>query len=89
MGDGWLFDLPDAEMGCHPAETEGHGAPSGTHYISFCCDDIEATVAELEEKGVEFTGGVIDAGYGLTTRFRVPGGFEVELYEPRYTRESG
>ena len=45
VGDGWLiFDLPEAEMGCHPAEA-GDGRPPGTHDISFYCDDIEQTVA--------------------------------------------
>jgi len=86
VGDGWLiFDLPEADMGCHPAEASD-GQRSGTHYISFYCDDIEATVAELKSRGVEFTSGVRDAGYGLTTRFRMPGDFEVELYQPRYTK---
>src|SRR6266699_3118833 len=39
VGQGWLiFDLPEAEMGCHSADAEG--APSGTHQISFYCDDV-------------------------------------------------
>jgi catechol 2,3-dioxygenase-like lactoylglutathione lyase family enzyme len=86
LGDGWLiFDLPEADMGCHPAEAD-KGAPSGTHDISFYCDDIEQTVAELEARGVEFTGPVKDQGYGLVTHFRVPGGFAVQLYQPRYSK---
>ncbi len=84
VGDGWLiFDLPEADMGCHPAEG---GAPSGTHDISFYCDDIEATVRELKAKGVEFTGPVADRGYGLVTHIKVPGGFEVQLYQPLYSK---
>jgi catechol 2,3-dioxygenase-like lactoylglutathione lyase family enzyme len=87
VGGGWLiFDLPEADMGCHPSEG---GAPSGTHDISFYCDDIEATVAELKSKGVEFTGPVADRGYGLVTHFKVPGGFEVQLYQPRYSKGAG
>ena len=59
LGEGWLiFDLPEADMGCHPADETG-GAPSGTHNISFYCDDIEETVAELQARGVEFTGPVV------------------------------
>src|SRR4029450_4743443 len=70
VGGGWLiFDLPEADMGCHPADP-GQGAPSGTHDISFYCDDIEATVAELEARGVEFSGPVTDRGYGLVTHFK-------------------
>ena len=89
VGDGWLiFDLPDAEMGCHPSDARD-GARPGTHAISFYCDDIEATVAELTERGVEFTGPITDQGYGLVTRFKVPGGVEVDLYQPRYVRVTG
>ena len=77
VGGGWLiFDLPEADMGCHPVEKgEVAGPPSGTADISFYCDDIEKTVAELSARGVEFTGPVEDRGYGLVTFFRVPGGF--------------
>ncbi len=86
VGQGWLiFDLPDAEMGCHPADP-AKGAPSGTHNISFYCDDIERTVAELKGRGVEFTAPVTDQGYGLVTQFHMPGGLEVQLYQPRYAR---
>jgi catechol 2,3-dioxygenase-like lactoylglutathione lyase family enzyme len=88
VGDGWLiFDLPEADMGCHPADA-GNGAPSGTHDISFYCDDIEQTVAELRARGVEFTGPVADQGYGLVTHFRVPGGFAVQLYQPKYDKSN-
>ena len=86
VGDGWLlFDLPEADMGCHPSDTED-GKPSGTPYLSFYCDDIQATVAELRQRGVEFTGEVRDVGYGLAIHFEVPGGFEMELYQPGYSK---
>jgi predicted enzyme related to lactoylglutathione lyase len=85
VGEGWLiFDLPEADMGVHP--TEEGGAPSGTPDISFYCDDIEATVRELKARGVEFTGEVQDMGYGLVTHFKAPGGFELQLYQPRYSK---
>ena len=48
--DGWLiFALPPAELGVHPAD-----APA--HELSFMCDDINATMAELRSKGVVFAG---------------------------------
>jgi catechol 2,3-dioxygenase-like lactoylglutathione lyase family enzyme len=85
VGGGWLiFDLPEADLGCHPADKEG--APSGTHDISFYCDDIEQTMAELKARGVVFTEPVADRGYGLVTHFQVPGGFAVQLYQPRYRK---
>ena len=88
VGEGWLiFDLPEADMGCHPADPE-HGAPSGTNHISFYCDDLERTVAELKERGVEFTGGIVDEGFGLVTHFKMPGDFAVMLYQPRYEKRS-
>ncbi len=82
VGDGWLImDLPEADMGCHP--TDKKGPPSGTHDISFYCDDVKKTVAELKKKGVEFTKPITDVGYGLVTFFKVPGGFELQLYQPK------
>jgi predicted enzyme related to lactoylglutathione lyase len=85
VGEGWLiFDAPEADLGVHP--TENNDPPSGTADISFYCDDIEDTVKEMKARGVEFTGPVEDHGYGLVTHFKVPGGFEVQLYQPRYTK---
>jgi catechol 2,3-dioxygenase-like lactoylglutathione lyase family enzyme len=86
VGEGWLiFDLPEADMGCHPADP-AHGAPSGTHNISFYCDDVEKAVAELRARGVEFTEPITDRGYGLVTHFRMPGEIVVQLYQPRYAK---
>ena len=48
------------------------------------CHDIERTVAELEPKGVEFVGPVEDEGFGLVTKFKVPGAGEVGLYQPKH-----
>ena len=86
VGGGWLiFDLPEADLGCHP--TGGSEEPlSGTPHISFYCDDVRATVAELKGRGVEFTEEVRDLGYGLVTHFKVPGGFAVQLYQPLYSK---
>ena len=86
VGAGWLiFDLPEADMGCHPAN-ENEGAPSGTHDISFYCDDIYKTVGELKAKGVKFKGEIEDHGYGLVTHFYMPGDFYVQLFQPKYKK---
>jgi catechol 2,3-dioxygenase-like lactoylglutathione lyase family enzyme len=80
VGDGWLiFDMPEADMGCHPGD-------SPKHEISFYCDDIEQTVAELKARGVEFTRPITDEGYGLVTAFKIPGDVEVDLYQPKYDK---
>ncbi len=83
-GDGWLiFKTPPAEMGVHPAE--GPTFESGTrHLISFMCDDLTKTVAELRAKGVEIVGEPQDEGYGITIMMKLPGDCEVMLYEPRH-----
>jgi len=86
VGDGWLiFDLPEADMGCHPTDEEC-SPHSGTADVSFYCDDIAKTVAELKAKGVEFVDEVQNHGYGLVTHFRVPGDFQVQLYQPLYEK---
>lgn len=80
-GGGWLiFKLPPAEVAVHPAD----GAEA--HELYFMCDDVEATIADLTARGVEFTQPVSDEGWGRLTRFRLPGGSEVGLYEPRHDR---
>lgn len=86
IGDGWLiFNIPEGDMGCHPADPSGEqGAPSGTHDISFYCDNIEQTVSELRDKGVTFQGDIEDHGYGFVTYMNVPGNFSIMLYQPKY-----
>jgi catechol 2,3-dioxygenase-like lactoylglutathione lyase family enzyme len=85
VGGGWLiFDAPEADLGVHPTE---EGEPSsGTADISFYCDNLEQTVAELKSRGVEFTQGIEDHGYGLVTFFKVPGDFTIQLYQPNYAK---
>ena len=85
VGGGWLiFEAPQADLGVHPVE--GSSAASGTAEISFYCDDIHGTVAELRGRGVDFTQEVEDHGYGFVTYFKVPGGFKVQLYQPKYAQ---
>jgi predicted enzyme related to lactoylglutathione lyase len=83
-GGGWLiFALPPAEIGVHPAE--GPTYASGVrHQISFMCDDIAKTIAELEAKGVQVAGEPVDEGYGITVDLALPGGVTVMLYEPKH-----
>jgi hypothetical protein len=48
------------------------------------CDDIDATVVELEAKGAEFSGDVSDLGFGLETSLKLPGAGEILLSQPRH-----
>jgi predicted enzyme related to lactoylglutathione lyase len=86
VGGGWLiFDFKESDLGVHP--TEGmDGAPSGQHDISFFTDDLEATVAELERRGVRFDEPIADHGYGFVTHLTMPGGVRVQVYEPKYAK---
>ncbi len=85
VGGGWLiFNPPEADLGVHP--TDGKDAASGTADISFYCDDIHATVRDLRARGVEFVDDVADQGYGFVTHFKVPGGFSIQLYQPKYQK---
>jgi hypothetical protein len=78
---GWLiFKLPPAELGVHPSEG------STTHEIALMCDDIEGTIAELQEKGIEFRGEPTEKDFGITITMLLPGGVEVLLYEPKHPR---
>jgi hypothetical protein len=78
-GDGWLiFALPPAELGIHPAEY------SVRRDVSVMCDDIQATMAELQAKGIQFAGEPEDEGFGIGVTMLLPGGTEVLLYEPRH-----
>jgi predicted enzyme related to lactoylglutathione lyase len=86
VGGGWLiFDLPEGDVGVHPTD----GQPeANTHDVSFYCDDIAGTVADLRKRGVEFKQEPQDHGYGYVTYFTMPGGVEVQLYEPKYAKRT-
>jgi len=78
-GDGWLiFALPPSELGVHPAE-----GPT-CHQFSLMCDDIGATVRDLRVKGIAVRGEPQDEGWGISVMLDLPGGVEVQLYEPRH-----
>src|SRR5687768_10208753 len=84
VGEGWwIFDLPEGDLGIHPVE---EGQPGGGFHVSFYCDDIHATVADLARRGVQFTEAIADHGWGMVTQFTAPGGLSVQLYEPRYVK---
>ena len=76
-----------SELGVHPTSDDRGGETWSTgqhHEISLMCDDIEKTVADLKAKGAEFTGGITDQRFGLTSMLRIPGAGEMMLYQPRH-----
>jgi hypothetical protein len=84
VGGGWLiFRLPPGEIGVHP--NEGPTYESGVrHQITFMCDRIDTTIAELRAKGVDVDTATKDEGWGITSMIHLPGGCDVMLYEPRH-----
>lgn len=82
-GDGWLiFALPTAELAAHPADDAAH------HELYLMCDDIHATVAELQRKGVELSRPISYERWGLITAIKMPDGGELHLYEPKHPTPS-
>lgn len=78
VGEGWLiFDAPSGDFGVHPRENDQ--PREGTYDLSFFCDDIAKTIADLKSRGVQFTGPVEDHGYGLVAYFLLPGGSRMQL----------
>ena len=85
-GHGWLiFALPPAELGIHPEEESGEGRSE----LYLMCDDVDATISALRNKGVEIARPVSDQGWGRVTAIRLPGGGELGLYEPRHPTALG
>jgi catechol 2,3-dioxygenase-like lactoylglutathione lyase family enzyme len=78
-GEGWLiFALPPAEVAVHPTDGETR------HELYLTCDNIERTLADLSDRGVEMVHPVADRGWGLLAAIRMPGGGELGVYEPRH-----
>jgi predicted enzyme related to lactoylglutathione lyase len=90
---GWLiFRSGPSELGVHPTRQvhEGRTYESPRHHaISLMCDDIEATRADLESRGAEFSGSVQEMDFGLTLMLKVPRADDIMLYEPRHPEAHG
>jgi len=79
-GHGWLiFKLPPAEVAVHPSES------TVEHELYLMCDDLAQTMTDLRASGIEFDE-VTHERWGHLTRFRLPGGSAVGLYEPLHPR---
>ena len=78
-GGGWLiFALPPAEVAIHPTEQQDH------HELYLLCEDIEATVMELERKGVRLKRPFDEPRWGRVTEITLPGGGRIGLYQPKH-----
>src|SRR5262245_32275311 len=78
VGRGWLiFAAPPSELAVHPAE----GREFQELYLM--CDDIDATIAELNGKGVK-TSAIVEQPWGRVTQISLPSGQELGMYQPRH-----
>jgi catechol 2,3-dioxygenase-like lactoylglutathione lyase family enzyme len=80
VGGGWLiFGLPPSEVAVHPSEE------NDVHELYLMCDDVEAFVKEMAQRGVACSA-VHDERWGLLTQVTLPGGGRLGVYEPRHAR---
>jgi len=78
-GGGWLiFKLPPAELGVHSGE-------NGFHQLYFICDDVDAFVARMAERGVT-TQPIAEQGWGRSTGVTLPGGGTLGIYQATHAR---
>lgn len=77
-GHGWLiFALPPAEAAFHDAEA------NDKLELHFMCDDIAASLKELEAKNVKVSD-VKQERWGNLASLTLPGGGKVGIYEPKH-----
>src|SRR5215469_1110620 len=82
VGGGWLiFALPPSEAAIHPA------SESGRHELFLMCDEVEAEVERLRDRGVACDP-ITEVGWGRLTALRLPGGGKLALYQPKHARPS-
>lgn len=78
-GDGWLvFALPPTEVGLHPEDGDRD------HELHLLCDDLHATVARLQAKGVKLVEPIHEEEWGIATRIEVPGDAWIGIYQPKH-----
>ena len=82
-GHGWLiFALPPAEAAFHPGEK------NSIHELYLMCDDLKAEMAALAKKNVKCSE-IQDERWGSITKIRLPGGGDVQLYQPKHPTALG
>jgi hypothetical protein len=80
VGGGWLiFGLPPAEVAVHPSDE------NGVHEFLLMCDDVEAFIAEMKDRGI-VCGPVQNPRWGILTAIMLPGGGKLGVYQPRHAR---
>jgi hypothetical protein len=79
-GDDWLiFALPAAELAVHPADE------NNLQELYLICDDIEELTQHMKLLGVRCSE-VQRQNWGSLTRIQLPGGGELQIYQPTHAR---
>lgn len=77
---GWLiFKLPPSEVAVHPAQENDR------HEFFLMTDDLDAEMAALKKAGVACEE-PSQQRWGRLSRFKLPGGGSLALYQPRHAR---
>ena len=89
-GHGWLiFALPSAEAAFHDWDKESSGPNDATqiarHELFLMCDDIAATLRELQSKHVPVSA-VSEQRWGKLATLTLPGGSKLGIYQPKHPR---
>ncbi len=80
MGGGFtIYGLPPSEVAIHASEK------NDVHEFYLMCDDVNATLREMERAGIAASP-VVNAGWGLMTTLTLPGGGKLGIYEPKHPR---
>ncbi len=83
-GQGWLiFALPPSEAAFHPLDADGEASSFAQGWLYLMCDELDATIRNLESKGVRCAEPVSER-WGIRTTFSLPSGQEVGLYQPTH-----
>ena len=78
-GDWSEVTAGDQRIGLNASESP---AGDGGAVIAFAVDDLDATVAQLRERGVQFTGEVSEHPWGRIAPFADPEGNDLQIYAP-------
>jgi catechol 2,3-dioxygenase-like lactoylglutathione lyase family enzyme len=92
-GHGWLiFAMPPFEVAFHDAgkhDSQKGASESGAsesadkHELFLMCDDIAATLKDLQAKNVKVSE-VSEQRWGKLASFTLPGGGKIGIYEPKH-----
>ena len=79
-GGGFLiFEPSDIEL------SAGTTAPP-PYQLSFICDDLDATIGELESRGVACKKPIREESWGRVTEISLPNGRSAQVYQRKYSK---